>query len=71
MPTNRRLYANAIGQVGDRLKEANALLGDAEQSMRAERPGEARAQLERAEMVISGAATLAKWATTLLKEESQ
>jgi hypothetical protein len=71
MTTSARLYANAVGQVGDRLKEANGLLSDAWQSMKCERPGEARVQLEQAEMIISGAATLAKWATTLLKEEAR
>jgi hypothetical protein len=66
-----RLYANAIGQIGDRLKEANGLLVEASQAMVEERPGEAHTLLEQAEMVISGAATLAKWSTTLLKETSR
>jgi hypothetical protein len=64
----RRLYGNAINQVAERVTEAIGLLTDAGQSMWEERPGEAQVQLEQAEMIISGAATLAKWATTLLKE---
>ncbi len=64
-----RLYENAIGQIEERLIDASQLLEKASISMVGERPGEAQVQLEQAEMVISGAATLAKWATTLLKEE--
>lgn len=65
---SKRLYGNAINQVSERIMDAQTLLSQAEISMVAERPGEAQVQLEQAELVISGAATLAKWATTLLKE---
>jgi hypothetical protein len=41
---------------------------EASKAMVDERPGEAQTLLEQAEMTISGAATLAKWATTLVKE---
>lgn len=64
-----RLYENAIDQVCERIMDAQKLVASAEISMVAERPGEAQVQLEQAEMVISGAATLAKWATTLLRDE--
>lgn len=64
-----RLYENAIDQVCERIMDAQKLVASAEISMVGERPGEAQVQLEQAEMVISGAATLAKWATTLLRDE--
>jgi hypothetical protein len=64
-----KLYANATSQVFDRVKEAHGFLGDAMKAMLEEHPGEAQTYLEQAEMTISGAATLAKWATTLVKEK--
>jgi hypothetical protein len=68
MPTSRRLYGNAVDQIADRLTESRKLLLEASKAMVDERPGEAQTLLEQAEMTISGAATLAKWATTLVKE---
>jgi hypothetical protein len=65
---SRRLYGNAISQINDRVKEANGLLGEAVAAMVDQDPDTAKAYLEQAEMIISGAATLAKWATTLVKE---
>ena len=66
---SRRIYQNAIDQIEERLIDASRLLEKASISMVGERPGEAQVQLEQAELVISGAATLAKWATTLLRDE--
>jgi hypothetical protein len=65
---SRRLYGSAVNQIDDRLTEARKLLLEAFRAMVEERPGEAQMLLEQAEMTISGAATLAKWATTLVKE---
>lgn len=65
---SKRLYGNAIGQINDRVKMASGLLVEAMRAMVDEDPATAKTCLEQAEMIISGAATLAKWSTTLLKE---
>jgi hypothetical protein len=65
---SRRLYANAVTQVDEKLTQAMQLIFDASTAMTEERPGDAKTLCEQAEMTIGGAATLAKWATTLLKE---
>jgi hypothetical protein len=63
-----RFYGKAVAQVDEKLTQAMQLIFDASTAMKEERPGDAKTLCEQAEMVISGAATLAKWATTLLKE---
>ena len=60
-------YASAVTQIGDKLMEAKELLSAATEAMVEERPGDAKTVLEQAEMVIHGAAILAKWAM-LMKE---
>jgi hypothetical protein len=58
-------YNSACSQIGERLKEANALLGRATRYMLEERPSEAEDVLNECKMIVEGAALTARWAARL------
>ena len=58
-------YNSAVSQIGERMKEANALLGRATRYMIEERPAEAQEVLEQCKQIVEGAALTARWAARL------
>ena len=58
-------YNSAVSQIGERMKEANAILGRATRYMIEERPSEAQEVLEQCKTIVEGAALTARWAARL------
>jgi hypothetical protein len=65
MKQNRRYYRQAVSQVGDFLKEATGLMGNASDAMVEDRPADATSYLHQAKNALQAAITSAQWAERL------
>jgi hypothetical protein len=59
------LYNGCLSQIGDRLKEAHELFGDATRHLLEDRPEDATEALKQAQLRIVGAVALSEWAERL------
>jgi hypothetical protein len=61
----KRYYGQAVSQVGEFLKDATGLMGDATRAMVEDRPGDAVSCLHQAKNMLEGAIVSAQWAERL------
>lgn len=65
------LYNECISQIGERLKEAHGLFGDATRHLLEDNPEAAHEALKEAHLRIVGAVALAEWAERLKRNRRQ